>query len=157
MLSQLGQQDVTTFETRSDVNNQLPSPHGKPSESRIAFVTACVLVMVAPESNDAWPPHPWFLLGNFSHENNQTLGVIPLLLVRNSSDVTLGTDFRGFGLRYRHMRLRTAFFDAPNAGLQAAARDQHLRREKDYLRNMLSRRQLQGFVGLRRQESASFF
>jgi hypothetical protein len=33
----------------------------------------------------------------------------------------------------------------------AAARDQHLSRgEKGYLRKMLSRRQLQGFVGLRR-------
>src|SRR5687767_9650312 len=54
--------------------------------------------MVAPESNDAWPPHPWFLLRDFSHESNQTPGVIPLLLVRNSGDVTLDTDFRGFGL-----------------------------------------------------------
>src|SRR5688500_19641292 len=93
--------------------------------------------MVAPESNDAWPPHPWFLLGNFSHENNQTLGVIPLLLVRNSSDVTLGTDFRGFGLRYRHMRIRTAFFDAHNACLYASARDPILRSVKDYFRTML--------------------
>src|SRR5688572_29075001 len=45
--------------------------------------------MVAPESNDARPPHPWFLLGNFWHEDNQTLRVMPLLLVRNGSDVTL--------------------------------------------------------------------
>ena len=32
MLSQLGQQNVTTFEVRRDVNNQLTSPRGKPSE-----------------------------------------------------------------------------------------------------------------------------
>src|SRR6185295_3222335 len=110
--SQLGQQDVPTVEARRDVQNQLPSPRGKPSESGIALVTARVLVMVAPESNDAWPPHPWFVLGNSSHENNQTLGVIPLLLVRNSSDVTLGTDFRGFGLRDRHSASERLPFDA---------------------------------------------
>jgi hypothetical protein len=110
VLSQLGQQDVPAFEDRRDVNNQLPSPRGKRRESGIAFVTAGVLVMVAPESNDGWPPHPWFLLGNSSHENNQTPGVIPLLLVRNRSDVTLDTDVRGSGFRYRHMRLRAASF-----------------------------------------------
>src|SRR4030095_5161165 len=98
VLSQLGQQDVTTFEVRRDVNNQLTSPRGKPSESGIAFVTTRVLVMVAPESDDAWPPHPWFLPGNSSHESNQSLGVIPLLLVRNGSDMTLGADSCGFGL-----------------------------------------------------------
>src|SRR5687767_10231260 len=110
MLSQLGQQDVTTFETRSDVNNQLTSPHGKPSESRIAFVTTCVLVMVAPESDDAWTPHHWLLLGNSSHESNQRLSVIPLLLVRDGSNVTLGTDFSRFGLGLRHVRLQTVSF-----------------------------------------------
>ena len=96
-LPQLGQQDVTTFETGRDVNNQLPSPHGKPSESGIAFVTTRVLVMIAPESDDAWPPHPWFLLDNSSHESNQSLGIIPLLCVRDGSNVTLGADFCGFG------------------------------------------------------------
>src|SRR5688572_23999833 len=112
VVSQLGQQVVPTFEFWRDVNNQLPSPRGKPSESGIAFVTACVLVMVAPESNDAWPPHPWFVPGNFPHENNQAPGVIPLLLVRHSSDVTFDTDFRGFGLQYRHMPSERFPFDA---------------------------------------------
>jgi len=110
VLSQLGQQDVTTFETRSDVNNQLTSPHGKPSESRIAFVTTGVLVMIAPESDDAWPPHPWFSLGNSSHKSNQSLGVIPLLLVRDGSNVTLDTDFSRFGLGLRHVHLQTGSF-----------------------------------------------
>jgi hypothetical protein len=98
MLSKLGQQVVTTFEASRGVNNELTSAHGKPSESGIAFVTTGVPVMVAPESDDAWPPHPWFLLGNSSHESNQRLGVIPLLLVRNVSDMTLDADFCGFGL-----------------------------------------------------------
>jgi hypothetical protein len=70
-------------------------------------VTTCVLVMVAPESDDAWPPHPWFLLGNSSHESNERLRVIPLLLVRDGSNVTRGADFCGLGPGYRHMRLRT--------------------------------------------------
>ena len=38
------------------------------------------------------------------------LGVIPLLLVRDGSDVTLGTDFCGFGLGFRHVRLQTVSF-----------------------------------------------
>jgi hypothetical protein len=97
VLSQLGQQDVTTLEVSRGVNNQLTSSHGKPSESRIAFVTTCVLVMVAPESDDAWTPHHWLLLGNSSHESNQRLGVIPLLLILDGSNVTLGTDFSRFG------------------------------------------------------------
>src|SRR5678815_2660251 len=45
VLSQFGQQDVTTFEARRRVNNQLTSAHSKPSESGIAFVTTGVLVM----------------------------------------------------------------------------------------------------------------
>jgi hypothetical protein len=98
VLSQLGQQDLTTFEVRRDVDNQLTSPHGKRGESGIAFVAACVLVMVAPESHDAWPPHSRFLLGNFSHESSQRPGVIPLLLVRDARNVTIGADFCGFGL-----------------------------------------------------------
>jgi len=122
VLSQLGQQDITTFEARRDLNNQLTSPHGKRSESGIAFVTTGVLVMMAPEPDDAWPPHPWFLLGNSSHESNQSLGVIPLLLVRDGSNVTLGADVGGFGLEYRHMHLRAASFRRLTNRASAAAR-----------------------------------
>lgn len=110
VLSQLGQQSVTTFEVRRDVNNQLTSPRGKPSESRIAFVTTGVLVMVAPEPDDAWPPHPWLLPGNSAHECNQRLGVTALLLVRDGSNVTLNADFSRFGFELRHVRLQTVSF-----------------------------------------------
>ena len=85
-----------------------PFPHGERCESGIALVTTGVFVMVAPESDDARPPHPWCLLGDSTHESNQRLGVLPLLLARNGGEMTRGADSCGFGLEYRHVRLRTA-------------------------------------------------
>src|SRR6185436_3650152 len=91
-----------------DVNNQLPSPNGKPCERGIAFVTTGVLVVIAPESDDARPPHPWFLLGHSSHEGNESSRVFPLFLVRDGSNMSLGADACGFGLEFSHIHLRRA-------------------------------------------------
>ena len=66
-----------------------------------------IVVAGIHERNHAWPPHFRFLLGNSSHESKQRLGVIPLLLLRDGSSVTLGTDSCGFGLGLRHARLQT--------------------------------------------------
>ena len=77
----------------------------------------CVLVMVAPESDDAWTPHHWFLPGNSSHESNQLLGIISLLLIRDGSNVTLGTDFSRFGFELRHVRLQTVSFQRLTSGI----------------------------------------
>src|SRR5688572_1916502 len=78
--------------------------------------------MVAPEADDARPPHPRFLLGNPSHESNQSPGVVPLLLARDASDVTLGADFRGSGLGLGHMRLQTASSRRPTVELERFVR-----------------------------------
>ena len=110
VLSQFGQQAVTTLEVRRDVHNQITSPHGEPRERGIAFVTTGVLVVIAPEADDARPPHSRFLLDNSSHESDQSPGIIPLLLVRDGRNVALDADICGFGLGYRHMRLQTASF-----------------------------------------------
>jgi hypothetical protein len=121
VLSQLSQQEIATFEVGSDVNNQLTSPHGEPGKSGIAFVTTSVLVMISPKPNDGWPPHPWFLFGNSSHERNQCPRVIPLLVVRDGSNVAFGADFSWFSFWFRHMHLQTVSFSTPSPELTGRA------------------------------------
>src|SRR5690349_8029221 len=106
--SQLVQQDVPTFEVVRNVNDQLSAPRGERGQRGIAFVAAVVLVVVAAKPDDARPPHPGFLPGHSAHQGKQSVRILALLLVRNGSNMALDTDFRGFGLGYVHMHLRTA-------------------------------------------------
>ena len=53
--------------------------------------------------------------------------------------------------------VRSSEFTRHPTMASAAARELLKLKERDYLRNMRPRRQLQGFVVLRRQDSASFF
>jgi hypothetical protein len=74
------------------------------SDSDASFLLPIGLPTSPGPSDRRWP------VGNSSQESNQSLRIIPLFLVRDGSNMTLDTDFCGFGLGYRHMHLRTASF-----------------------------------------------
>jgi len=68
MLPQLLQQAVMLPETAHDIQGQILFPGRETGKKPISFPSAVVHIVIAPEANDAAPPHPGFRAGRLSHQ-----------------------------------------------------------------------------------------